>query len=79
MGCKMIKLTESAKNKISNLINKNGEKGVRVGVIGGGCSGFKYHMKSASERSCGPPGAKNITWRGRGGPKRKKSINPPSQ
>ena len=46
----MIKLTESAKSKISNLIDNNGEKGVRVGVIGGGCSGFKYHMKFESQQ-----------------------------
>jgi iron-sulfur cluster assembly accessory protein len=43
---RLIKLTENAAKKVSNLLNKQGRpKGVlRVAVVGGGCSGLQYKM-----------------------------------
>lgn len=43
---RLIKLTESAAQKVSGLLNKQGRpKGVlRVAVVGGGCSGLQYKM-----------------------------------
>jgi iron-sulfur cluster assembly accessory protein len=38
----MITITESAKNKITELILENQEEFLRVSVKGGGCSGFSY-------------------------------------
>lgn len=38
----MITITESAKNKIAELILENQEEFLRVSVKGGGCSGFSY-------------------------------------
>ena len=43
----MITVTDSAKRKIVELLNKEGRDGsyfVRVGVKGGGCSGIQYSM-----------------------------------
>ena len=44
----MISLTETASNKIKNLYNSREDrseiKGLRVGVRGGGCSGFSYFL-----------------------------------
>ena len=45
----MIKVTEDAKNKISQLMNDEGfdvaQDYVRVGVKSGGCSGLSYELK----------------------------------
>ena len=45
----MIKVTEGAKNKISQLMNEEGfdvaQDYVRVGVKSGGCSGLSYELK----------------------------------
>ena len=45
----MIKVTEDAKNKISQLMNEEGydvaQDYVRVGVKSGGCSGLSYELK----------------------------------
>jgi iron-sulfur cluster assembly protein len=42
----MIKVTESAKEKVINLMNEEGSKNsfIRVGVVGGGCSGLLYNL-----------------------------------
>jgi len=42
----MIKVTESAKEKVNNLMNEEGSKNsfIRVGVVGGGCSGLLYNL-----------------------------------
>ena len=49
----MISLTESALDKIKKLINsrENSDeiKGLRVGVRGGGCSGFSYFLNFESD------------------------------
>lgn len=39
-----ITLTDSAVNKIQNLLGTDPEKGLRVKVVGGGCSGLSYKM-----------------------------------
>ena len=46
----MITVTESAAQKAINLINNNeasaeSELGLRMQVIGGGCSGFQYNLE----------------------------------
>jgi len=42
----MIKVTESAKNQALRLMEESGEPNsfIRVGVLGGGCSGLKYEL-----------------------------------
>ena len=40
----MISLTESAASKLKTHLVSTGKKFVRVGVRGGGCSGFSYFM-----------------------------------
>ena len=42
----MIQLTETAVTKIHEILNMQEPKpaGLRVSVVGGGCSGFSYHM-----------------------------------
>jgi iron-sulfur cluster assembly protein len=39
-----IVLTDSAVGKIRTLLNDDVEKGLRVKVVGGGCSGLSYKM-----------------------------------
>lgn len=39
-----ITLTENAAGKILSLVEDNPQKGLRVKVIGGGCSGLQYKM-----------------------------------
>jgi iron-sulfur cluster assembly protein len=39
-----IVLTDSAVGKIRTLLNEDAEKGLRVKVVGGGCSGLSYKM-----------------------------------
>ena len=43
----MISLTERAAEKIKEMLNDRGLEGyaLRVGVIGGGCSGFQYRLE----------------------------------
>jgi iron-sulfur cluster assembly protein len=43
---RLIKLTESAAQKVSGLLNKQGRPNgvLRVAVVGGGCSGLQYKM-----------------------------------
>jgi iron-sulfur cluster insertion protein len=49
----MINVTEAATQKIRSLLEEQGnpEYGLRVGVMGGGCSGFQYNL--AFEDSAG--------------------------
>ena len=49
----MITVTEAATQKIKSLLEEQGkpEYGLRVGVMGGGCSGFQYNL--AFEDSAG--------------------------
>ncbi len=46
----MITLTEIAANKVKELLDKKEETGVRVGVNGGGCSGFTYKLDFGNKR-----------------------------
>ncbi len=43
---KLVKVSESAAHKISELLNRQGrpQGALRVAVIGGGCSGLQYKM-----------------------------------
>ena len=41
----MITLTESAANRVKELIKDSDHVGLRPGVQGGGCSGFSYTLK----------------------------------
>jgi len=43
---RLIKVTPSAGNRVSTLLNKQGRPGgvLRVAVVGGGCSGLQYKM-----------------------------------
>ncbi len=51
----MIKVSESAKNKIISLLQEEGtsieESFVRVGVTSGGCSGLNYNLEFTKEQS----------------------------
>ena len=51
----MIKVSESAKNKIISLLQEEGtsieETFVRVGVTSGGCSGLNYNLEFTKEQS----------------------------
>ena len=51
----MISLTENAAEKVSDLIEKrpNETTGLRVGVRGGGCSGFTYFLEFAESPNQG--------------------------
>jgi iron-sulfur cluster assembly accessory protein len=42
----MITVTEAAAEKIKGLIEKDGtsQSGLRMGIVGGGCSGFQYNL-----------------------------------
>ena len=42
----MVKLTEVAVSKVSEILNSQDPKpaGLRISVVGGGCSGFSYQM-----------------------------------
>ena len=42
----MITVTEAAAEKIRGLIEKEGtaQSGLRMGIVGGGCSGFQYNL-----------------------------------
>lgn len=48
----MIQLTEAAATVVKNIIaeEKNPHLVLRVGVKGGGCSGFEYHLAFESNR-----------------------------
>ena len=42
----MINLTDNAVSKVNNIMQERGEDeaGLRISVMGGGCSGFQYSM-----------------------------------
>lgn len=43
---RLIKLTDSASGKVSNLIEReSGNSFLRIGISGGGCNGLSYKMK----------------------------------
>ena len=59
----MLKLTKSAAEKIKQLLTERKYIGVRVGVQGGGCSGFQYKLEfeesnSSSDRTIESHGVK---------------------
>ena len=44
----MIDLTDSAANKMKELLDGSQKTGIRVGVLGGGCSGLQYKLEMSS-------------------------------
>lgn len=51
----MVSLTENAAKKVNDLIESRDQPtvGLRVGVRGGGCSGFSYFLEFAETKSDG--------------------------
>ena len=47
----MVVVTDAAAEKIKALIDKDGhvDGGLRMGVMGGGCSGFQYKLEFAED------------------------------
>ncbi len=46
----MLTLTSTAVDKVKEIMAERGEAGgLRIAVVGGGCSGFQYHMSLDSE------------------------------
>ena len=45
----IIKLTETAAAEAKKYIEDNEEKDLRIGVKGGGCSGFEYSLEVSSD------------------------------
>lgn len=41
----MITVTDNAVNKIRRMLDENQEHALRLGIIGGGCSGLSYKFK----------------------------------
>ena len=46
-----ITLSDNAVRKIHSLVNGDASKGLRVKVVGGGCSGLQYRMDLDEERT----------------------------
>jgi iron-sulfur cluster assembly accessory protein len=42
---KPVILTETAKNRITTMLNENRQEAIRFGIKGGGCSGFTYFLE----------------------------------
>ena len=51
----MLTLTEKAQGKVKEILDAQPEpySGLRVQVVGGGCSGFQYHMGFEKEPNSG--------------------------
>ena len=45
----MITVTDNAVNKIRKMLTENQEPALRLGIIGGGCSGLSYKFKYESD------------------------------
>ena len=46
----MLTLTETAVQKVKSILSERGEDaGLRISVVGGGCSGFQYQMSLDKE------------------------------
>ena len=47
----MVNVTDAAVEKIKALVEKDGQthSGLRMGVMGGGCSGFQYKLEFAEQ------------------------------
>lgn len=48
-GKQAVTMTEAAARQIARLMQKDGHKGLRIGVKKGGCAGMEYTMDYASE------------------------------
>jgi len=48
-GKKAVSITEAAAVQIARLMQKDGHKGLRIGVKKGGCAGMEYTMEYAAE------------------------------
>lgn len=48
-GKQALSMTEAAANHIARLMEKDGHKGLRIGVKKGGCAGMEYTMDYADE------------------------------
>jgi len=46
----MLTMTETAVQKVKSILSERGEEaGLRISVVGGGCSGFQYQMSLDKE------------------------------
>jgi len=48
-GKQAVKMTEAAASQIAKLMDREGHKGLRIGVKKGGCAGMEYTMDYASD------------------------------
>ncbi|MDX5382270.1 MAG: iron-sulfur cluster assembly accessory protein [Rhodobacterales bacterium] len=48
-GKQAVTMTEAAARQIARLMQKDGHKGLRIGVKKGGCAGMEYTMEYATE------------------------------
>ncbi len=48
-GKQAVTITETAARQIARLMQKDGHKGLRIGVKKGGCAGMEYTMEYASD------------------------------
>ena len=48
-GKQAVTMTEAAARQIARLMQKDGHKGLRIGVKKGGCAGMEYTMEYASD------------------------------
>ena len=48
-GKQAVTITEAAARQIARLMQKDGHKGLRIGVKKGGCAGMEYTMEYAAE------------------------------
>lgn len=51
----MLTLTEKARDHLNHLLEKSGittpDRGIRIGIKAGGCSGFEYHVEPAASQA----------------------------